>query len=281
MKSEVIKEREERLEKANQLIHVIASHGRHFFCHRGVTSWLELAPNQRVWFVDSYTYHHVYTHYQRRWHKFSHGGTLKNLIQKLQKYILRGERLSRGHFVFPDWLCEGDLWGYGAEAMKPVIEAAEALGIIYTEEQIKKFQAPSVPRNHTFKNTNIKSCLQRLESLSFTARVSVCNVVRAIKAEEAYTMLCDNLTETEKEEVIQSILDFFRFVAQQDTDKEFANRWDIGATAYLLLLVEIAPVPQVREGLHIVSNIHNMWWLNRVASSIMEAASGLLFNTLD
>jgi hypothetical protein len=118
-----------RAEQANALLVTIARHGRHFFCHRGVVSWLEVDDRGRVWFTDSYRGARIYTHYVGRWRGFTQGGTLKALIEDLRTYIKTGRQLSRGRFWWPDWYCGGDLWGYG-EAMIPVREHAERLGIV-------------------------------------------------------------------------------------------------------------------------------------------------------
>jgi len=121
-------EETERLEKANQLIEVIANNGRKFFRHQDRVARLEVDGRGRVWYHDPYTQKRVYTHYEGYWRKFTGGGTLRSLVISLKKYVKTGRKLSISHFYWPDWICGGDLWGYG-EAMNPVREAAQELGI--------------------------------------------------------------------------------------------------------------------------------------------------------
>lgn len=122
--------REERLEKANQLIEVIGGHGRRFFCQRGVLCWLYQDKRGRIWFVDSWRGEEVYTHYRGTWRKFASGGTMRRLIEALRNYVMSGMILHEKHFWFPEWICDGDLWGYGSE-MGAVREAAIRLGLVH------------------------------------------------------------------------------------------------------------------------------------------------------
>jgi hypothetical protein len=114
-----------RLEKANQLLKVIASCGRRFFAHQGRVSRFELDTGGRVWFVDAYNEARIYTHRTNgRWRGFSEGGTLRSLVIALRDYIQTGEPIPSGYLgPWPDWYCAGDPWGYG-ESMKLVAEAA-------------------------------------------------------------------------------------------------------------------------------------------------------------
>jgi len=122
-------EREERLERVNELIHVIASHGRKFFCYEGITCWLELDERERLWFVDSWRGDRTYTHRNGPWSTFHHGGTLKGLVECFRDFVMFNKQLSRALFEWPEWYCRGDLWGYGAN-MAPVREAADRLQIV-------------------------------------------------------------------------------------------------------------------------------------------------------
>ena len=121
--------REERLGRVNELIAVIGSCGRHFFCYRGVVSWLEMDERGRIWFVDSWRGARIYTHYHGRWKGFTGGGTLKCLVESLQHYVIKGTLLSRRHFWWPDWVCGGDLWAYGDD-IGLVRSEAERLGLL-------------------------------------------------------------------------------------------------------------------------------------------------------
>lgn len=111
----------ERLDVANAVIAAIAKHGRRFFWserhHR--VSRFEFGARGRLTLVDKHTGYAVYVMKNGPWRSFSEGGTLRRLIEALARYIREGERIKGGYFgPWPDWVCDGDLWGYGAEAMK-------------------------------------------------------------------------------------------------------------------------------------------------------------------
>jgi hypothetical protein len=121
----------ERVEHANELIKVIASHGRKFFDYKGDIATLELDKNGKVWFVDEYTKCRIYTHYSRRWSGFNHGGTLRGLVEAMRDYITKGKCLPIG------WIApircnpeNGDIWGYGKDAAAAVRAEAAKLPII-------------------------------------------------------------------------------------------------------------------------------------------------------
>ncbi|SCZ33073.1 MULTISPECIES: hypothetical protein [Burkholderia] len=125
----------ERVEHANNLIRAIASHGRRFFYHADGDRYakLELDARGRVWFVDDYTQKRVYTHDTRgRWRGFTHGGTLRSLVERMRDYITTGWPLPRG-VIAPPYLggdADGNVWGYEREAAAAVREAAFALPIM-------------------------------------------------------------------------------------------------------------------------------------------------------
>jgi len=121
--------REERRHNANTLLRVIASCGRKFFRHKDNWAYFIFNNQYRIFFVDNYTQQHIYTHRQGYWKGFSHGGTLKALVEKLRDYIKDGTKLPEGQLgPWPDWYCKGDLWGYG-EDMEQVREAARKMEI--------------------------------------------------------------------------------------------------------------------------------------------------------
>lgn len=122
----------ERMKKANELLKTIASHGRKFFNYheRYGVSRFDVDGRGRVWFVDGSTGKRIYLHYKYWGKGFSEGGTLKSLVNALMKFIRDGELVSRSHFgPWPEWVCNGDLWGYGDD-MQAVRERAEHLGVV-------------------------------------------------------------------------------------------------------------------------------------------------------
>ena len=110
----------ERLADANYLILQVSMFGRRFFYnarHNRVARF-EITIDGKLWFRDDYTDKRVYVAYKGRWRNFSHGGTCRRLVEDLAKYIRTGERIPAGHFgPWPEYLCDGDLWGYGKETM--------------------------------------------------------------------------------------------------------------------------------------------------------------------
>lgn len=138
-----------RLQHANDLIRVIASHGRRFFWHAGVNvldpatkavTWvpaeryasLELRSG-RVYFIDDYTQKSIYTHktsIPSRWRGFSHGGTLRALVEVMRDYIIHGITL-HPEYIAPERINPGsNIWGYSQEEAISVREAAFKLPII-------------------------------------------------------------------------------------------------------------------------------------------------------
>lgn len=122
----------DRVAAVNKFIQAIASCGRKFFVHEGFFARFEIDQRGHVWFIDDYSKKRIYTHYDGRWEGFTHGGTLKGLVESLRDYIRTGipKRLNIG--PWPQWICHGDLWGYG-EDIKLVRAAAIELGLIPSE----------------------------------------------------------------------------------------------------------------------------------------------------
>jgi hypothetical protein len=117
----------ERLQKANALLETIADCGRKFFRHNDLVSRFELDRRGRIWFIDAYRSARIYTHYTRgRWRGFSEGGTLRDLVIALRNYIATGKLINPVHFgPWPDWYCDGDVWGYGQDMEKVRAKAIE------------------------------------------------------------------------------------------------------------------------------------------------------------
>lgn len=122
-----------RSEQANLFLKAIAECGRRFFFHRDHVSRFEVDARGRIWFVDSYQDARIYTHYEGEWRGFSEGGTLRSLVTHLRDFIRTGEPQKLALGPWPDWVCGGDLWGYG-EAMEHVRQAATSLSIAACDE---------------------------------------------------------------------------------------------------------------------------------------------------
>jgi len=109
-----------RLSHANELVAAVSRHGRRFFYYEkgNRVALFEIDLAGRLWWRDEYTDARVYVAYRQRWRKFSNGGTLRSLVEALARYIREGTPIHSGHFgPWPEWYCDGDLWGYGKEAM--------------------------------------------------------------------------------------------------------------------------------------------------------------------
>ena len=115
-----LKTKSSRIKDANYLILQVSMFGRRFFYnaeHNRVARF-ELSIDGKLWFRDEYTDKRIYIAYRGRWKNFTNGGTLRWLVEDLAKYIRTGERISHRHFgPWPEWKCEGDLWGYGKDTM--------------------------------------------------------------------------------------------------------------------------------------------------------------------
>lgn len=131
-------QKQERIEKANAVIQVIAKHGRRFFYYdeTGAVSYFKLDERGRIWLVDKYSQKPVYVAYSYEWRNFTEGGTLRCLIEALTEFIRSGTQVPSGHFgPWPDWCARGDLWGYGTEAMEAVRVEVMQTGAVKPREK--------------------------------------------------------------------------------------------------------------------------------------------------
>ena len=111
----------DRLSSANAVIAAIAAHGRRFFHHKGRFAALGIDVHGHITHTDEYSDKTFRITNPRAWNGFSHGGTMRSLIEALADYIRTGEPIDRDHFgPWPDDFCRGDLWGYGKDAMEAV-----------------------------------------------------------------------------------------------------------------------------------------------------------------
>ena len=108
-----------RMDAVNQLIDIIARHGRRFFAHRGSVSYFTLSNKGRLIWVDAWSHQFMYASAVHRSKHFTEGHTLRTLIRHLSQYIMHGTPVPLPH---------GDLWGYG-EDMATIREAAGRLQI--------------------------------------------------------------------------------------------------------------------------------------------------------
>ena len=140
-----------RAASVNALIQVIGSYGHRFFYYAKSNRFatMSVRENGHIYSRDHYTGGDIYTHFEGgRWRAFSGGGTLRALVIAFRKFIATGEPVPARHFgPWPDWICDGDLWGYG-ESMEFVRDAAFTLGVAGPRTNDRGGVAPStVPRS--------------------------------------------------------------------------------------------------------------------------------------
>lgn len=118
-----------RLDRANDVLRIISEHGRRFFWNESKGRIARFARiDGYIVFVDDYTGEPILLEPGRQT-GFSHGGTLKTLCLALSAYIASGKPVPPGHFgPWPEWVCGGDLWGYGDD-MATVRERVLATGV--------------------------------------------------------------------------------------------------------------------------------------------------------
>lgn len=129
----------DRLAHVNDLLAAISRHGRRFFYDpdRDRIARFEIDLAGRLWFRDDYTDRRIYIAYRGKWRWFSHGGTMRALVESLAAYIRQGKPVPAGHLgPWPEWYCEGDLWGYGRPAMAAL--RAEIAGLPCFASTIEK-----------------------------------------------------------------------------------------------------------------------------------------------
>jgi hypothetical protein len=149
--------KQERVAQANAVIQAISDHGRRFFysgpgscparveaCPEGRVARFEIDTLGRIWFRDDYTWKAIYVAYSGEWKGWSHGGTLRVLVQALRDFIRTGKPINYNFFCTrPAWMAGGEegtnIWGYSREAYQAVQVAVLATGAVSkprTEEEI-------------------------------------------------------------------------------------------------------------------------------------------------
>jgi hypothetical protein len=124
----------QRCEQVNQAIQIIASHGRQFFLCQSKQAYasMQVDDRGRVWFIDDYSQKRIYTHptpWGGRWKGFSHGGTLKGLVERFRDYICTGKQINSAYLGLQRSLDESNIWGYDADSMQAVREQAGLLPV--------------------------------------------------------------------------------------------------------------------------------------------------------
>lgn len=121
----------ERVDHANRLIKLIATHGRKFLSHENKIAHMELGKGGKVFYVDAYTRRRIYTNQEHAvWRGFSEGGTMRNLISHLKRYILEGTPVNKRLIANPGFYQDGgNVWGYDSDEANKLREKAFKLPI--------------------------------------------------------------------------------------------------------------------------------------------------------
>ncbi|MDY0836809.1 hypothetical protein [Pseudomonas sp. SED1] len=114
------------------MIGIIGAHGRRFF-NQVADRYASMEVDQRgkVWFIDGYSARRIFTHkttWGGRWRGFSHGSTLRSLVEGFRDYIRIGEPMHPG-YLGPERFGDSNIWGYDVEGMKAFREQACALPV--------------------------------------------------------------------------------------------------------------------------------------------------------
>ena len=126
-----------RLENVNRFLREIGDRGRRFFYNDKFDRYahMEMDARGRVWFVDDFSGVRIYTHHRNRlWRGFSHGGTLRSLVERLCDHVKKGVQLNPRYFDLRPWSVSGHPWGYPHEDYPQLKAAGVRLGIIPEQE---------------------------------------------------------------------------------------------------------------------------------------------------
>jgi len=125
-----------RLENVNAFIKVIGDHGRRFFYYSKSDRYahMQLDARGRVWFVDDYSGERIYTHRNWRWRGFTHGGTLRNIVEVFRDHIKKGVRIHPSYFTIKSWMGSEHPWGYPLDSLEILHAEGIRLGLIAEQE---------------------------------------------------------------------------------------------------------------------------------------------------
>lgn len=132
--------KEQRLAEANAVIQTVSELGRRFFYNRINDRVAKLEVNSRglIRLRDDYSGKMVYVYRGGSWPGFSHGGTLRSLVEALRDYVRFGRPVPRGHFG--PWRDGYEMWGYPPADMQTLRE--------------RLFQMPAVARPNIEREQN-------------------------------------------------------------------------------------------------------------------------------
>ncbi|MFD2867500.1 hypothetical protein ACFSY7_03150 [Kurthia populi] len=122
--------KQERLEKINELLVVIASNGRKFLLNQkdGEVSKFVIKANNHVYYRDYYTKQELKgTKAMYKSYGFSGGGTLQALVMDFAEWIRTGD-YTNGKNGYGGLFCPH--WGYDDDSMQQVRDFAVKIGYL-------------------------------------------------------------------------------------------------------------------------------------------------------
>jgi len=120
---------------ANQLLEVIAKHGRRFFYCPKTERVARLVYDTKVHLIDAKTGTKIVLRNNGSWTGFSHGGTLRELVTMMRDYVTKGTRIGMHFIGMERTFGDGNIWGYPADALQACREAASLLPITTPHEK--------------------------------------------------------------------------------------------------------------------------------------------------
>lgn len=140
--------KQSRAEQVNQVIRIIGNHGhRALYNERlGTYAKVEVDPRGRVWLHDESTRARIYVHptpWENSWPGFSHGGTLRGLIEAFCEFIRTGVPVSPYFLGLERQTSEGgNVWGYDDVSMQAVRKLAGAIPV-FKQQQMQDQHQPT------------------------------------------------------------------------------------------------------------------------------------------
>lgn len=123
---------------ANQLLQVIASHGRRFFYSPAHDRVARLVYDDSVYLIDAKSGVRVVLRNNGDWAGFSHGGGMRDLVRMMRDYVMKGTRIGMHFIGLERTFGKGNIWGYADDQMQACREAACLLPIVIEQEKEKE-----------------------------------------------------------------------------------------------------------------------------------------------
>lgn len=131
MKASTIEQKRLRAVHVNELILSISNHGRKFFRKGDFVSKVFVQPSGRVFILDAGSKKLIYTHTERRWDGFSHGGTLRDIVCMMRDYIMKGEQIDIRVICQKRLFDDSNIWGYTNDEAVALLKEVESNPCIF------------------------------------------------------------------------------------------------------------------------------------------------------